>query len=258
MDPTTTPLPPLDLFRRRTTGRPLISGHRGALRERPENTMASFARAHELGADLVEFDVQRTVDGRLVVLHDWTVDRTTSGHGRLSDLTFDQVRRLDAGGWFAPAFAGASVPTLAEVLAWMRGRVYPILELKQEPGSGLPSLVEDVAAALELARMVDQTLVLSFDHPALLAMKERLPGIRTVITYEGRLVDTVGAARAARADAVWPASGFLAREDIETVHGAGLALGCEGSTVAQALQFVEWGVDMVEQNELASLVKSLS
>ena len=81
MDRTTTPLPPLDLFRRRTTGRPLISGHRGALRERPENTMASFARAHELGADLVEFDVQRTVDGRLVVLHDSTVDSTTSGHG---------------------------------------------------------------------------------------------------------------------------------------------------------------------------------
>ena len=106
--------------------------------------------------------------------------------------------------------------------------------------------------------MVDQTLVLSFDHPALLAMKERLPGIRTVITYEGRLVDTVGAARAARADAVWPASAFLAREDIETVHRAGLALGCEGSTVAQALQFVEWGVDMVEQNDLASLVRGLS
>ena len=68
----------------------------------------------------------------------------------------------------------------------------------------------------------------------------------------------MGAARAARADAVWPASGFLAREDIETVHRAGLALGCEGNTVAQSLQFVEWGVDMVEQNELASLVKSLS
>jgi glycerophosphoryl diester phosphodiesterase len=258
MDRLPTSLPPLDLFRRRQNDRPLISAHRGALREMPENTMPSFARAHQLGADLVEFDVQRTADGQLVVLHDSTVDRTTSGRGRLCDLTIDQVRRLDAGGWFAPEFAGASVPTLAEVLAWMRGRVYPILELKQEPGSGLPSLVEAVAAALELAEMVDQTLVLSFDHPALLAMKERLPGIRTAITYEGRLVDTVGAARAARADAVWPSSAFLVQDDIGTVHRAGLALGCEGNTVAQALRLVEWGVDMVELNDLASLVKSLS
>ncbi len=224
----------------------------------PENTMPSFVRARELGADLIEFDVQQTADGHLVVLHDSTVDRTTSGRGRLSDLTIDQVRRLDAGGWFAPAFAGISIPLLAEVLAWMHGRVYPILELKWEPSSGLPSLVEPVAAALELAEMVDQTLVLSFDHPALIAMKERLPGIRTCITYDGRLADTVGAARAARADAVWPSCAFLVQDGIDELHRAGLAVGCEGHTIAEALRLVEWGVEMVELDDLASLVQRLS
>jgi glycerophosphoryl diester phosphodiesterase len=251
-------LPPFDPFRRRPSGRPLVSGHRGALREAPENTMASFARAHALGADLVEFDVQRTADGQLVVLHDATLDRTTSGRGPLSEVTFEQVRRLDAGAWFGPAFAGALVPALDEVLDWMRGRVYPILELKQRPGDGLPSLVEPVAAALEAAGMVDQTLVLSFDHGALIEMKARLPGIRTAITYGGRLADTVGAARAARADVVWPSRAFLIREDLDGLHAAGLAVGCEGYTVAQAMKLVEWGVDMVEMDDLAALVRELA
>jgi len=253
-----TALPPLEPLRRRADGRPLLSAHRGALREAPENTLPAFARAHALGADLVEFDVQATADGHLVLLHDYTVDRTTSGHGPLGALTLEQVRQLDAGAWFGPAFAGATVPTLAEALDWMRRRVHPILELKQWPAAGRPSLVEPVAAALEAAGMVERTLVLSFDHPALLAMKARLPDVRTAITYSGRLVDTVAAARAARADAVWPSGAYLLEADVAALHAAGLAVGCEGHDAEQARRLVDWGVDMVEMDDLALLVRSLS
>jgi glycerophosphoryl diester phosphodiesterase len=250
-------LPPLIVRRLERDGRPMVSSHRGALVEAPENTLAAFERAYELGAHLVEFDVQQTADGALVVIHDYLLDRTTSGRGPVSDRTLEEVRQLDAGAWFDPRFAGACVPTLAETLDWMRGRVYPILELKQWPAIGLPSLVEPVAAALEQADLVEQTLVLSFDHPALLAMKERLPAVRTAITYEGRLADPIAAARAVRADVVWPSSHFLLGEDVEAIQRAGLAIGCEAHRPVDVERFLEWGLDFVEMDDLAALLQYL-
>jgi len=110
--------------------------------------MPAFERAYALGAQLIEFDVQQTADGHLVVIHDHTLDRTTSGRGPVSSHTLAELRQLDAGSWFGPAFAGTPIPTLAETLDWIRGRVFPILELKQRPASGLPCLIEPVAAAL--------------------------------------------------------------------------------------------------------------
>src|SRR5512143_199880 len=96
--------------------RPLILAHRGASRRAPENTMAAFRLAAELGADGVELDVQLSKDGEVVVMHDSRVDRTTDGHGRIRDLPLAELRALDAGGWYAPEFAGERIPTLAEVL----------------------------------------------------------------------------------------------------------------------------------------------
>lgn len=87
-----------------------IVGHRGAMAVEPENTMRSFARAAELGVDAVELDVHLSRDGRLVIMHDETVDRTTDGTGRLADLDWSDLRRLDAG-------RGERVPELAEVWA---------------------------------------------------------------------------------------------------------------------------------------------
>ncbi|HET8644390.1 MAG TPA: glycerophosphodiester phosphodiesterase family protein, partial [Vicinamibacteria bacterium] len=103
---------------------PLIIAHRGDSAHRPENTLASFASALEVGADLVELDVQLTRDGHPVVIHDPTVDRTTDGQGKVVDFTLPELRRLSAGypGRFGAAYAGERVPTLAQVLNFLRGR----------------------------------------------------------------------------------------------------------------------------------------
>jgi glycerophosphoryl diester phosphodiesterase len=95
--------------------RPLIVAHRGLLRHAPENTLANFRACLELGLGF-EFDVQKTRDGHLVCIHDDTVDRTTNGRGKLAEMTLDELRRLDAGSWFDPRFAGERVPTVEEVL----------------------------------------------------------------------------------------------------------------------------------------------
>lgn len=94
---------------------PLIVAHRGLLRHAPENTLASFRACLELRLGF-EFDVERTKDGHLVCIHDNTVDRTTNGSGKVSEMTLAGIRKLDAGNWFDGKFAGEKVPTVEEVL----------------------------------------------------------------------------------------------------------------------------------------------
>jgi hypothetical protein len=119
----------------RADPRPAVVGHRGLLRHAPENTLAGFAACLELGLGF-ELDVRRTRDGHLVCLHDPDVRRTTGGQGVVADLTLAELRRLDAGSWFAAAFAGQRVPALEEVFALARERGRPglliALDLKVE------------------------------------------------------------------------------------------------------------------------------
>lgn len=96
--------------------RTLILGHRGASASAPENTLAAFQRAFELGADGIELDVTLTKDGAAVVLHDDRVDRTSNGKGLVSEMTLAEIQRLDAGSWFDAKFRGEKFPTLEQVL----------------------------------------------------------------------------------------------------------------------------------------------
>ena len=113
---------------------PLVIAHRGDSAHRPENTLASFASAVELGASLVEFDVQLTADGHVVVLHDPEVGRTTNGKGDVRQMKLSDVRGLSAGysERFGDEWAGERVPTLAEALALLHGRARVMIEIKEE------------------------------------------------------------------------------------------------------------------------------
>lgn len=96
--------------------KPLILGHRGASAYAPENTLAAFNRAFELGADGIELDVALTKDGAPIVLHDDTVDRTSNGKGFVSEMTVGEIQKLDAGSWFDAKYRGEKFPTLDQVL----------------------------------------------------------------------------------------------------------------------------------------------
>lgn len=107
-----------------------ICAHRGANDTHPENTLAAFREAIRLGAHMIEFDVQITKDGELVIMHDETVDRTTNGTGKVVDLTFEELRKLDAGSWKDAKFAGEKVPTLSETLDIMPRNVWLNIHIK--------------------------------------------------------------------------------------------------------------------------------
>jgi len=118
----------------------IVVGHRGTVKFAPENTIAAFNKAIEFGADLLEMDVRETKDGYLIIMHDSTVDRTTNGTGKVSDMDLSQIKQLDAGSWFAPDFKGEQVPTLEEALAAIRGRALPDIDFK----AGTPEKLVDV------------------------------------------------------------------------------------------------------------------
>ncbi len=229
-------------------GHPYVVGHRGAMGHAPENTLASFRKGTELGALLLELDVHVSADGRLVVIHDETVDRTTNGSGRVSDLTADEIGRLDAGSWFSPDFAGEQIPMLDDVLEWAQGRAGLVIELKLGP-VWYPGIEEVLVTTLRRRHAAAEVLVISFDHFAVRRVKQLDSAIRTAIMYGGRPVDPVSMATAAGADAVRPGHDTLTAEDVAACHTAGLAvIPWTVNDEVSMRRMVEVGVDGMSSN----------
>jgi glycerophosphoryl diester phosphodiesterase len=111
-----------------------VCAHRGDVAAAPENTIPAIRSAVEKGVGMIEFDVQLSKDGRLVIMHDPTVNRTTNGKGKVEDLTFEELRALDAGSWFDPKFARTQIPTLKEVLEVIPTTIQCNVHLKNSPG----------------------------------------------------------------------------------------------------------------------------
>jgi glycerophosphoryl diester phosphodiesterase len=197
--------------------------HRGASRYAPENTLAAFRRALEHGAPAVEADVQRTKDDRLVVIHDQTVNRTTDGVGAVGAFALADLRRLDAGRWFAPEFAGERVPLLDEVLELIRGRALLQLEIKNAPVF-YDGIEKQILDTLRAHGMEDDVLLMSFDHKSVQAVRALSPRVATGILYGARLIDGPAAARAAAADALCIEWGFATPDVVAQAHAAGLSV----------------------------------
>ena len=230
------------------TGKVLVIGHRGALGHAPENTFASFKKGLELGSDVLELDVQLSRDGHLMVIHDGDVSRTTDGKGHVRDLTLEQIKALDAGSWFDDAFAGEQVPTLHEVLAWAKNRIPLAVEIKGDPTPD-SAMAPRIVAALRQHDMIDEVMLISFHHDMLVLARELEPRLTTGILYVGSLVDTVGAAHAAKADSVRPAWNYWTAAKVAVVHAAGLTASAWNADVEGLMEhLVSLGVDSIGAN----------
>jgi glycerophosphoryl diester phosphodiesterase len=194
----------------------LVIAHRGASGTRPENTMVAFRRAQEIGAQMIELDVQLSRDGEVVVMHDWTLARTTDGRGRVATRTLAELRRLDAGSWFDTDYAGEGVPTLREVLDSIGLPVN--VELKARGDDGLEGRAVDVVRA---AGAQDRVVFSSFHPESLVRLRRLSPSAaiavlwsRRHLTMALRLAGRVGAtALHIRKDAAAPAEVRAALSD---------------------------------------------
>ncbi len=197
--------------------------HRGASALAPENTIAAFDKALELGADALELDLHLSRDGKLVVIHDDTLDRTTDGHGPVKERSLEELKRLDAGRWFGEGFAGQRIPILDEVLDRYLGKVPLALEVKS--GSAFfPGIEEKVVRALRRRSAIAQTVVASFDHYALQRLKEIEPTVRTAALFVGRPVSLSAIAGPSGAEAMALEASFVTKTEVEACHADGLQL----------------------------------
>ena len=236
------------------TSRPRVIGHRGFPARAPENTLAAFLLAMEAGADGIELDVHQSRDGRLVVCHDPTLDRTTDGRGLIAAHTWEELRRLDAGSWFGPEFRGEPLPSLDDVLALVRERAWPgtlNIELANLPVP-YPGIEEAVAELLAGYGLMQQSLVSSFDHASLERLRRRFPGVKTACLLAARLVGAPEYARALGCAAVHPHAAGVTPEYVAAFHQAGLlvhAWAVEGE--ADLRRVAAAGVDGVITDDVA-------
>jgi glycerophosphoryl diester phosphodiesterase len=186
-------------------------GHRGAPAYEPENTLRSIRRALEMGVDAVEVDVHLHLskDGRVVVIHDDTVDRTTNGTGRVRDLTFAELRSLDAG-------KGERLPLLAEVVDLVAGKAHLVIEVKD------PTAAQPLLEFFHERQIYEHAHVISFWHPLVKALKEQEPRLRTGVLMVGCPADPAGLAQAARAEVLVLQYAYVTPELVAAAHLHGL------------------------------------
>lgn len=224
-----------------TATRPVLIAHRGAAADAPENTIAAFELALEQGADGLDLDVHLSADEHPVVIHDFTLERTTDGAGPVGALRVRELKRLDAGGWRDRRFGGQRVQTLQEVFERFRDRTRFWLELKG--GSALyPGLEERVVSTIEIYDVVDRVLVQCFDPVTLATVRSLNPEIRV-----GALVarDPLDPAllRPDAPDAICPAIGMCSEDLVGAIRRA--ARDCYVWTVNEPAlvdRLVGWGV----------------
>ncbi|MCG5242412.1 glycerophosphoryl diester phosphodiesterase [Azospirillum doebereinerae] len=180
---------------------PRLIGHRGAKESAPENTLASIREAARQGASWVELDVMLTRDGRPVIIHDDTLDRTTTGRGPVPLLDLEALRQLDAGSWFDPRFADERVPALEEAVELIRDLGLSLnLEIKPYPGQDVATAEAALAVLRRLWPAGRPLLLSSFEVPSLEVARDLWPEIpRGYLIWKepadwAAIADRVGAA----------------------------------------------------------------
>ncbi|HEU4402844.1 MAG TPA: glycerophosphodiester phosphodiesterase family protein [Candidatus Polarisedimenticolia bacterium] len=221
-----------------TGPRPLRFAHRGASARAPENTLAAFEEAIRHGVDALELDVHLSADGVPVVMHDDTVDRTTNGHGAVSSLRLETLKRLDAGAWFDRRFRGERVPTLEETLDCARGRCGLNIEIK-EPSSGRrrrsgspasprersgAALAAAVARCLARSRFAGLLIVSSFAPAALIRARAAMPRARLGFLASRSSAGLLPLHRRVGLFALHPHARLASHGRISAAHQAGLAV----------------------------------
>jgi len=237
----------------------LIIGHRGASGTAPENTLAAFSEAITQGAGMVELDVQLTLDDKLVVIHDETLNRTTGSMGKVKDYTLLDLQSLDAGKWFAPHFTGERIPTLEEVLKVIPEEIRINIELKNNLVNypGLETKVITIIAELNLAERV---IISTFNYESLALVKNLAPHLATGLLYQQPLKDPLKLAEKLKVQALHPHYSLVTPQLVERAHQKGYPVYTwTVNSLSEMEKLFHMGVDGIMTNypgELFRLLKN--
>ena len=232
--------------------KPKIFGHRGAGGNCPENTIAAFVEAADSGAEGIELDVHLSRDGKLVVCHDETLERTTNGTGLIKEREWDYIRRLDAGTWFSPVFTGERVPLLDDVFRICKRRNLQVnVELKTDYFS-YDGIEKMAAASIARFGMDEMVIVSSFNHYSIIRLKKTAPHLAAGLLYSCHIYRPHIYAASLPAEALHPAYHLTNPEIINDAHAAGYQVNVwfarEKWDETQALRVLESGADCIITN----------
>ena len=232
---------------------PWVIAHRGASAVAPENTMAAFRRAVALGADCIETDLHLSRDCRLVILHDATLNRTTSGNGPVKNHTLAELRALDAGRWFSEEFAGERLPTIEELLDYA-GQTDLSLYLEIKGGAGY-GVERAVISALRGRKEAKAAVALCFDASVLDRIHQLDRLLMTGLLFESDAEAMVREAVRVGARQIAPRGDCITPELIEDAHRRGLkVVAWTVNDPAQMRALAAAGVDGIITNHPDRLV----
>lgn len=201
-------------------GNPSVVAHRGASAYAPENTLAAYRKAIDLGAKAAETDVHMTLDGRVAVMHDATTHRTTGVPRVIAETLWSELQELDVGTWFGGDFAGERLPDLGQLLDVTRGHLVLVVEIKAGTG-----IVEGVRAEVDARGMRPEVVIFSFDAAAIADARSAMPDVPAVylLKPQGERYTHADLATAAAtgANAVGFAFSRLEPDVIQAAHAAG-------------------------------------
>ncbi|MCB2295578.1 glycerophosphodiester phosphodiesterase [Clostridium algoriphilum] len=196
--------------------------HRGASAYYPENTMISFEKAVELGANGIETDVQMTSDGVLVLIHDEYVNRTTNGEGLVRDFTYDELNKLDAGSWFDKKYNTEKIPTAKDLIIFAKENNI-ILNLELKNGVIVyPGMEEKLIEMIYKYNYEDKVILSSFNHYSMVHCKEIDKQIKTGILYMAGLYQPEVYCKRIGADALHPYFYSVNKEIIDNAKKEGI------------------------------------
>ncbi|MEI6851825.1 MAG: glycerophosphodiester phosphodiesterase family protein [Bacteroidota bacterium] len=164
-----------------SSNRTAIVAHRGGSLLAPENTLAAFNNAIQIGAAWIEIDVHQTSDKVTVVIHDNTLDRTTNGKGSVNKTSFEKLRSFDAGGKFSNRFVGEKVPTLDETLTLIAGKCNLLIEIKNPDASR--EIEKDVVSLIQKHQAWSWCVVQSFHYQSVLKVHQLDTQIKTALLF---------------------------------------------------------------------------
>ena len=193
-----------------------VMAHRGASTEAPENTMAAFQKAIDDMADYIELDVQLTNNGEVIVMHDSNAYRTTGVDANIVNMTYKEVKTLDAGSWFSDEYVGENVPSLKEVLELTQGKIKLNIELK--PADNGTALAKNTVRIIEKYNMVNDCVITSFSESALKAVKTYNQEIKVGYILSAAYGDFYDMKNV---DFFSVNAAFLSKRTIDAIHNSG-------------------------------------
>ncbi len=228
-----------------------VLGHRGASAYAPENTAPAFRKAIELGADGVEFDVHLTADGRAVVMHNFELEKTSSGVGLISNYTLGELKLLDVGKWYSREYEGTVILTLEEALEIVRDMRVINVEIKapKPPYRNLPEIVGQTVKYMGLSHKV---IVSSFSSQVALSAKKSNPKLKAALIYDRPVYfpTPVKYAEKVGADALHPADRMVTAQLALACTKAGIELNVwTVNNPARARMLQSWGVTGIFSDE---------